>query len=170
MNASVQIHNIFLWASTIAIHNWPVILWLALGAAAAVQAYRCPSQVALSFLYGFAGLAFLFEYGKHLQAYLSEPVDFLLIGGLWPLNSAGHALVEQAVPGVVFIVALAFLLRGGFGWWDGRSRTRAVHPVAATPVPVLTARSESRPIPWQWMVVGLGAASFVLWALRRHQA
>lgn len=167
MSAPEQTRIVFQWAATIFAHNWPVTVWLALGLAAAARAYRHPSRAALSFLYGFAGLAFLFEYRKHLMAYLSEPVDFLLIGGLWPLNSAGHVLVDQVLPGVVLIASLILLLNGGLGWWHGRTGPETVSVVSSSaemPKPP----GKNRSIPWRWVIVTLGVGSFALWILRRR--
>jgi len=167
MSTPVQTRIVFQWAATIFVHNWPVILWLALGFIAGVWAYRRPSRVAISFLYGFAALVFLFEYRKHLVGYLSEPVDFLLIGGLWPLNGAGHVLVEQVIPGVVFIASLALLLRGGFGWWYGRTEATDV-PLRPAPVEVVSRQDRRRSVPWWWVVVSLSVAGVTFWALRRR--
>jgi hypothetical protein len=167
MSTPVQTRIVFQWAATIFVHNWPVILWLTLSFAAGIWAYRRPSRIALSFLYGFAGMAFLFEYLKHLVAYLSEPVDFLLIGGLWPLNGAGHVLVEQVIPGTVFIASLALLLRGGFAWWYGREEAaeEPIRPaVAEFPSPSTAKRTKA----WVWFVAAVGIGGVALWFWRRE--
>jgi hypothetical protein len=156
MNAPVQTRFILEWVGTVVLHNWLVLLWVVLGTASAVRAYHRPSRVALSFLYGFAGLAFLFEYRKHLMTYLAEPVDFLLIGGLQPWNQAGHVVVEQVVPGSLLVASLVLLVAGGLGWWHGRGEQRSKGAMVPEPA------TEAKPVPRRWWVAGLGVGAVVL--------
>ncbi|NOZ05347.1 MAG: hypothetical protein GXP41_03195 [Chloroflexi bacterium] len=162
MNASVQLRNIYLWAGTIAVHNWPVIVWLVLGGIAAVRAYRKPSRVALSFLYGFAGLVLLFEYRKHFMAYLAEPVDFLLLGGLRSFNPAGHFLVEEVIPGLLLVGSQILLMAGGLGWWYGVTEESA-NSVAVMPsvAQVPTLEEVEGVSARRWLFAGLAITALV---------
>jgi len=162
VSASVQLRNIYLWVTTIAVHNWPVLLWLALGGIAAVRAYRKPSRVTLSFLYGFAGLILLFEYRKHFMAYLAEPVDFLLLGGLRDFNPAGHFLVEELIPGLLLIGSQIFLMAGGFAWWYGATEESAVRPAAVPSIAqASTLEDTERMSAWRWLFAGLAITALV---------
>ncbi len=53
------------WATTLVLHNWPVMLWPALAIWAAVRAYLRPGRPILLFLYGSVILTVAFEYQKH---------------------------------------------------------------------------------------------------------
>ncbi len=161
-----QVSIIFQWAAVVVAHNWPVLLWLALAAVAAVYTYRRPSRAALSFLYGFAGLAFVFEYRKHLAAHLVKPVDFLLLAELWPLNRAGHVVIEQIVPGLLLVASAGLIVVGV----AGRSYSRARPKIGgAAPVKGQAPAAHTRPAEsWGALVVGLlvGAAAVRLLSRR----
>ncbi len=162
MSATVQLRNIYLWAGTIAMHNWPVLVWLALSGIAAVRAYRRPSRMALSFLYGFAGLVLLFEYRKHFIAYLAQPVDFLLLGGLRSFNPAGHFVVEELIPGLLLLGSQILLMAGGFAWWYGAAEESAARPAVAPSIAQAPTPEEAEDMSARrWLSAGLAITALV---------
>ncbi len=170
MNAPEQTFIILQWAGTIAIHNWPLFVWLALGGVAAVRAYRKPSRVTLSFLYGFAGLVLLFEYRKHFMFYLAQPVDFLLLGGLRAFNPAGHFVVEELIPGLLLLGSQILLMVGGFAWWYGAAEESAARPAAAPSTAQARAPGEAGGwAVWPWLFTALAITALAAALYRRKR-
>ncbi|MEO7911883.1 MAG: sialidase family protein [Roseiflexaceae bacterium] len=89
-------------------HNWPVILALALAGYTGWRLYQTPTRRNVQRLYGWALLAFTYEYIKHLSDYLAEPGRFLLTADWAWMQPLSLALIQSAwiIPLVVGVALL----------------------------------------------------------------
>lgn len=90
-------------------HNWPVLVALLATLICAVAVWRRPNRRRLAALYGWAMLAVLYEYHKHIVPRFVEAAMFL-VGDSAPLYSTMRFVVEPFALGLQGVLALGFLL------------------------------------------------------------
>jgi hypothetical protein len=105
-------HYILGYLIVLTLHNWPVMLALGASLYSAVKLYRAPTRRNVQMFYGWMLLVLLYEYIKHLGAYLAEPVDFLLTTDWWWMRPTGYFIVYQVPPPLILALALTLLLKG----------------------------------------------------------
>jgi hypothetical protein len=105
------------WATLLIQHNWPILLYGALGLVAAVWAYLRPSRRAVLTLYGLLGLAFAFEYQKHVGPALRGTMRYLFSAEVNPLPRAvSQLIVADVAPVALYAAAGALLLAAAAPW------------------------------------------------------
>ena len=82
---------------------------LAASAYSAWRLYLAPTRRNVRLLYGWALLAFAYEYVKHLGAYLSAPIVFLCTADWIWMQPAGIFVIEWLAPVVIMLLALMLL-------------------------------------------------------------
>jgi hypothetical protein len=114
------------WAITLLLHNWPVMLAGALAVPVAVRAYLRPTRRILLVLYGLLGLAFAFEYQKHLAPALRDTARYLFSAEVNPgPRAVSQFVVADLAPAALYIFAVVLLLAAAAPWWWRRSAGRA---------------------------------------------
>lgn len=104
-------HYILGYLIILTLHNWPIMVTLVLSLHSAIRLYRSPTRRNVQFLYGWALLAFTYEYVKHLGDYLAEPAGFLLTTDWWWMQSAARFVIQQVPPPLILILAVLVLLK-----------------------------------------------------------
>lgn len=102
------------WIVTLVAHNWPVFIYLAVTAAAAVWAVLHPARQSVLFLYGACLLVLAYEYDKHGRATILDTTGYLfsIETNLGALNLSRWLLLDLAP--VLMQVSGFGLLAGSF--------------------------------------------------------
>jgi hypothetical protein len=99
------------WATTLIEHNWPLLLYGLAIAVVAVWAYVTPGRRVLLILYGLLGLAFAFEYQKHIAPALIDSARYLFSVEVNPRPRAiSQFIVGDVLPVALHGIAVAFLV------------------------------------------------------------
>jgi hypothetical protein len=112
------------WAITLVEHNWPILLYGLVIAVAAVWAYARPGRRVLLVLYGALGLAFAFEYQKHIAPVLVGTAHYLFSVEVNPGPRAlSQFILGDLLPIVFHGLAIAFLVVAAVPlWWSGEEQ------------------------------------------------
>jgi hypothetical protein len=98
------------WFLGVTEHNWPVMIALGMTGYSASRLYQFPTRRHIRRLYGWALLVFIYEYFKHLGAYLAKPVGFLFTTDWAWMQPAGYFIIERIIPLLILLVAIGLLL------------------------------------------------------------
>ena len=119
------------WLVTLVAHNWPVFIYLAVTAAAAVWALLHPARQSVLFLYGACLLVLAYEYDKHGRATILDTTSYLFsVETNLNARNASHWLLLDVLP-VLMQVSGFGLLAGAFAL-HRRALRRPATPIQPT--------------------------------------
>lgn len=108
MNTYSQWHYIAGYCIVLLSHNWPLLACLIGGGWHATRLLRQAAAVDVRRLYGWALLAFAYEYDKHLLGIIAEAIDFLLAWTFWQWNRPAHIVARLGTPCIVALALWMF--------------------------------------------------------------
>ena len=99
------------WATTLILHNWPVLLYTVLAAIAATWALIRPARSTLLILYGAIILIVGFEYEKHGTATIINTTSYLFSVEVNPIPRVlSRRLLLEVVPISMQVIGYGLLL------------------------------------------------------------